>query len=114
MLTFMSQGRFTQNALTGMLTNPEDRREAVGKLFEQAGGRLIGWWTMFGEYDWVLIAEVPDERSMASAALAAMSGGGVTGIKTTLLMTGQQLKESFQQAGDLGRSFKSAGQAGRS
>ncbi len=113
MLTFMAQGRFTQNAFTGMMASPEDRREPVSRLFEQAGGRLIGWWMTFGEYDWVLIAELPDERAMASAAIAATAGGSISEVKTTLLMTGEQVKESFQQAGDLARNFKSAGQAAR-
>jgi uncharacterized protein with GYD domain len=113
MLTFMAQGRFTEKAVAGMIASPEDRREPVARLFEQAGGRLIGWWMTFGEYDWVLIAELPDERSMASVAIAALSGGGITGVKSTLLMTGDQLKDSFGRAGELARGFKSAGQAAR-
>jgi hypothetical protein len=42
---YISRGRFTSDAVKGMLANPENREEAVAKLFQNVGGRLIaiGW-----------------------------------------------------------------------
>jgi uncharacterized protein with GYD domain len=40
-----------------------------------------------GEYDFLVIAEAPGETQMAAVLLTAASGGGVTGLKTTLAMT---------------------------
>ncbi len=42
MPVFITQGRFTHDAIKGMLANPEDRAEAVGKLIAKAGGKLLG------------------------------------------------------------------------
>ena len=40
---YISRGRFTSAAVKGMLAKPENREEAVAKLFKSVGGRLIGW-----------------------------------------------------------------------
>ena len=46
---YISRGRFTSNAINGMLAKPEDREEAVGKLFKSVGGRLVAWYLTFGQ-----------------------------------------------------------------
>jgi uncharacterized protein with GYD domain len=68
---YISRGRFTSDAVKGMLARPENREEAVAKLFKSVGGRLIGWYLTFGHHDWMAIAEFPDEKVAASAILAA-------------------------------------------
>jgi hypothetical protein len=40
---FISRGRFTSDAVKGMLAEPENREEAVAKLFQSVGGKLIAW-----------------------------------------------------------------------
>jgi uncharacterized protein with GYD domain len=35
---YISRGRFTSDAVKGMLANPENREEAVAKLFQNVGG----------------------------------------------------------------------------
>ena len=45
---YISRGRFTSNAVKGMLAKPEDREVSVAKLFESVGGRLIKWYLTFG------------------------------------------------------------------
>ncbi|MGC2078899.1 MAG: GYD domain-containing protein [Xanthobacteraceae bacterium] len=46
---YISRGRFTSDAVKGMLAKP-DREEAVAKLFKSVGGRLIGWYLTFGRH----------------------------------------------------------------
>ena len=109
---FISQGRYSREAMRGMVNKPEDRTEPVSRLLEAAGGRLIGFYVTFGEHDWLLIAEAPDVKAMAAAAITAAAGGGVTDMKTTLAMTPAEAMQAFQSAGELAKSFRSAGQAG--
>ena len=52
---YISRGRFTSDAIKGMLAKPEDREEAVAKLFKSVGGRLIGWYLTFGHHDWMSV-----------------------------------------------------------
>src|SRR5947207_8659342 len=71
---YISRGRFTSEAIKGMLAKPENRQEAVAKLFQSVGGKLIGWYLTFGRHDWLAIGEFPNEKAAASAILAAAAG----------------------------------------
>lgn len=106
---YITQGRYTRDAVKGMIVRPEDRAEAVSRLLSKAGGRLIGLYFTFGEYDFMVIAEAPSETQIAAALLAAASGGGVTDLRTTLAMTSLEAKGAFAAANDLMRSYQSPG-----
>ena len=54
MLIFISQGRYTQDAIKGMVAKPEDREPALRQLWEQAGAKLLAFYITFGEYDWLV------------------------------------------------------------
>jgi uncharacterized protein with GYD domain len=64
MTIYISQGRYTAAAIKGMSAKPEDRSEAVAELFAAAGARLISWYLTLGPYDWLIIAEAPEEPTM--------------------------------------------------
>ncbi len=106
---FITQGRYTREAIKGMVVKPEDRADAVSRLLSKAGGRLIGYYLTFGEYDFLVIAEAPSETQMAAVLLAAGSGGGVTGLRTMLAMTSIEAKGGFAAASDLVPHFRPAG-----
>jgi uncharacterized protein with GYD domain len=106
---YITLGRYTRDAIKGMLIKPEDRAEAVSRLLAKVGGRLVGYYVTFGEYDFLLIAEAPDNTQMAAALLAAGAGAGVTDLKTTVAMTSIEAKGAFAAASDLAPGFKSAG-----
>ena len=106
---YITQGRYTREAIKGMLIKPEDRADAVSRAMAKVGGRLLGYYLTFGEYDFMLIAEAPDNTQMAVVLLAAGSGGGVTDLRTTVAMTSIEAKGTFAAAADLAPGFKSAG-----
>lgn len=106
---YITQGRYTREAIKGMTMRPEDRADAVSRLLAKAGGRLIGYYFTFGEYDFLTIAEAPSETQMAAVLLAAAGGGGVTGLRTTLALSAAEAKGAFAAAGDLAHTFRSAG-----
>jgi uncharacterized protein with GYD domain len=108
---FITQGRYSQQAIKGMADNPEDRAEPVRQLFERAGGRVLNYYMTFGEHDFLIVSEVPDEKTMLSILAVAGYGGGVTDLKTSLAMTTAQAKEAFAAAKGAVGQFRSAGQA---
>ena len=55
---YISRGRFTSDAVKGMLAKPENREEAVAKLFESVGGRLIGWYLSATMIGWSLLSSL--------------------------------------------------------
>ena len=108
---YISRGRFTSDAVKGMLAKPENREEAVAKLVKSLGGRLIGWYLTFGHYDWLSICEFPDEKAAASAVLAAAAGGSLSDVETTVAMTAKEAVTTFESAGKAAREFRSAGRS---
>jgi uncharacterized protein with GYD domain len=106
---FITQGRYTREAMAGMMADPEDRGEAVRKLAAEAGGRLISYYFIFGEYDFLLIAEAPDEHKWAQALLVAAATGGVTDLKTTVALTTSEAKQAFAAAKESADKFRAAG-----
>lgn len=105
---FITQGRFTTDAVRGMLAHPEDRQEAVGQLLERSGGKLLAYYMTFGEYDFLLVSEGPAE-GVATSAIIAAAAGGVTDLKTTLAMSSKEMKEAFAKAGPIAASFRAVG-----
>jgi uncharacterized protein with GYD domain len=108
---YITQGRYTREAIKGMMVQPEDRAEAVSRLLARAGGRLLGYYVTFGDYDFMTIAEIPSDLQAASVLLAAAGSGGVTDLRTTVAMTAVEARGAFAAASDLAPGFKSAGGA---
>jgi uncharacterized protein with GYD domain len=107
MQTFITRGRYTQDAIKGMLARPEDRADAIGQLISRAGGKLISYYMTNGEYDFLLIAEFPGFSF--ESLIAAAAGGGVTGLTTEGALSGAEMKAAFVEAGRIVASFRSAG-----
>jgi len=106
---YISRGKFTSDAVKGMLAKPENREEAVANLFKSLGGKLIGWYLTFGHHDFLVIGEFPNEKAAASAVLAAAAGGSLSDLETTVAMTAKEAQATFESAGQAARSFRSAG-----
>ncbi|HJZ29681.1 MAG TPA: GYD domain-containing protein [Hyphomicrobiaceae bacterium] len=106
---YISRGKFTNDAVKGMLAKPENREAVVGDLFKSVGGKLIAWYLTFGRHDWLVIGEFPDEKAAASAILAAAAGGSLSDIETTVAMTAKDAAATFEIAGKAAKSFRSAG-----
>ena len=63
---FITQGRYSGEALNGMLHKPEDRAESAAKLIQSAGGKMLSYYVTFGEYDWLVVADMPSEKHAAA------------------------------------------------
>jgi uncharacterized protein with GYD domain len=56
----------------------------------------------FGEYDVVVVLDMPDNVNAAAFSIAAAAGGAVRTIKTTPLMTLEEGIEAMRKAGTAG------------
>jgi len=59
------------------IKSASERIAAGVKLLEQMGGKLLDFYMVFGEYDYVAIAEAPDDEAAARFLLALGSQGNV-------------------------------------
>ena len=42
-MLWVSYGKVSQDGIKGMISNPQNREEAVGKLLEAYGGKLVSY-----------------------------------------------------------------------
>jgi uncharacterized protein with GYD domain len=106
---YMYQFAYTPESWAAQVKNPQNRVETVGRaVCEAAGGKFVGGWLCFGEYDAVLIADMPDMESMTALALAVAAGGAIKASKTTALMTGAQGVSALKKAGAVAKTYRPA------
>ncbi|MGI9303295.1 MAG: GYD domain-containing protein [Gammaproteobacteria bacterium] len=94
------RGKFSQHAMDALVQRPEDRMLTTTKLLKGVGGRLHYYFFCFGEYDFVLLFELPDDVSAASLSMVLGASGSVTDIDTTVLLTMEEAVKAMEVAGD--------------
>ncbi|HXY01763.1 MAG TPA: GYD domain-containing protein [Candidatus Limnocylindrales bacterium] len=99
---FLHQVSYTPEALARLVANPQDRIEAVRGPIEKLGGRIESGYFAFGEYDAVVITEMPDNVSAAAIAMAFVAGGAVRNSHTTALMTTAEAMDAMRKASTCG------------
>lgn len=107
MAIYLVQTSYTQEALKSLIANPQDRTPVVAKAVKSLGGKLIGSWLSFGDYDGVIIMEMPDNVSAAAMAVTAAAGGSLKSIKTTPLMSADEAMAALKKAA--GSTYKPIG-----
>jgi uncharacterized protein with GYD domain len=106
---YITQGRYTRDAIKGMIVKPEDRYEALSRHVARVGGRVMSYYMTFGEYDFLTVIEARGETQMAAVLLAAAASGGVADLRTTVALTSIEAKGAFAAASDLAPSYRSPG-----
>ncbi len=101
MALYMFEAAFTSDAWATLAKNPQDRSEAVRTLLQGVGGKLISYYFAFGEYDAVVIAELPDNGAAAATAIAVAAGGAIRAVKTSPLLSVQEGVEAMRKAGQV-------------
>ena len=99
---YLVQASYTSQSTAAMIKNPQDRAAAVRPVIERMGGKLHGIWFSFGEFDAVVIAEMPDNVSAAAVSMAVGSSGGISAYRTTPLLTTAEAMEAMKKAGGVG------------
>ncbi len=106
---YMYQAAYTPESWAAQIKNPQNRIETVARpVCEAAGGKLVGGWLCFGDYDIVIIADVPNNESMAAIALAIAAGGACKASKTTVLLTGTEGVGALEKADAVAKAYSPA------
>ena len=106
---FVTQGRFTREYIKGGLAKPEDRHAAISRLCEQAGGKLVSFYFTLGQYDFMVISEMPDAKAASILAFVAAGGGGIEGSVTTQAFTTAEARDMLAAAGKIAGHYKLMG-----
>jgi uncharacterized protein with GYD domain len=77
MALYMLQFAYTAEAWATLAKKPQDRSIPIREVSERIGGRLIGLYYCFGEYDGVVLAELSDDSAAMVTSLAALIPGHI-------------------------------------
>ena len=99
---YMYQASYTSDAWKAQIQNPQNRAAQIRSIIEANGGKLLGFYYAFGEYDAVVIIEAPDNVSISALVLAVAAGGALKDGKTTVLMSPEEGLEAMRRAGGTG------------
>lgn len=97
---------YTEKSAAALVANPQDRAAEAANLFESVGGKLHQYFFAIGEYDGLVIAEVPDTVSYAALALTVASTGSITNVRGLPLLTMDDAMQAMRKAGDLTQSYR--------
>jgi uncharacterized protein with GYD domain len=95
---YLVQASFTREGVDGIQSKGgSSRRDAIADTARSLGGELEAFYFAFGDHDTVVILELPDNEAAAAAALSVNGAGGAT-IKTTVLLTPEQVDEAAKRS----------------
>ena len=109
MALYMWQASYNPQSWAAQMKNPQNRIQLVGNAAcEAVGGKLVGGWYCFGDYDVMVICDVPDAEAMAAIAIGLGAGGAIKSAKTTVLMSGADGVEAIRKANDVAKTYRPA------
>lgn len=82
-MLWASYGKITQEGVKGMITEPQNRAEVVGKLVAALGGKLISYhFLLNGEFDYFIVTDMPEDKIAEVAMVNSMLVRGSGGIQS--------------------------------
>jgi uncharacterized protein with GYD domain len=97
MSTYLTAFKQSAETWAKLVAAPEDRRVTLAPVFEEAGGKLLGYWYAFGEIDGYALFEAPDDVAAASVLVKVGASGALT-ASTTKLLTVDEALEAMKRA----------------
>jgi len=86
MAKYLLQGSYTQDGLQGLLKDGgTKRREAADHALKSVGGKVESYYFAFGEHDFYLIADIPDNVATTALSLFSNASGIITSSVVVLL-----------------------------
>lgn len=110
MALYMLTGRYTREAIKAIMESGSDREAAAKKAIEAAGGKLLGFYGMFGqEHNVVIIAEAPGNAEYIGAVAPAIAAGVFESYKTIPLYTVKEVLQATKVAQRVAKVYSPPG-----
>ena len=87
----------TQGIQGVMREGPTARVKAIETLATSAGGKLLAAYWAFGDDDFVMILELPDNAAAMSIS-AHVAAAGVASVTTTVLLTAAEAEAAMNRS----------------
>ena len=95
---FLFDASYTTEGVKGVQSSGGTARvKAVTKAVKGLGGKVESFYFAFGERDAFVVADLPDNESAVALAMA-VGATGTVGIKTTVLVTPEEVDSAAQKS----------------
>ena len=95
---YLLHANYVGAGITGLLREGGTaRRAAAEKAVQSVGGSMESFYYAFGDTDVYVVADVPDNVTMAGLALA-ISATGAVACKTTVLLTADEMDDAVKKS----------------
>lgn len=95
MITMCLKIKYTQEAMKTIFSTGDNRKAAISALAKQAGGKLISFYGMQGQYyHMMIIVEMPSMANWMAMFIKGMSGGVIAEYKSIQLLDPDIIEES--------------------
>ena len=98
MTRYLTQVSYTSEAMSHLISNPQDRGAVIRDLIQRLGGKVETFDFCFGEYHFVTIVEFPDNESVEAIMMAISASGSVKEFKVTVLMPMEEAVRAMTRA----------------
>ncbi len=110
MATFIVQGRFSSEAIKGLIAKPRDRRAIAARLITACGGKLKDYYATTGDNDFLIIIEADDGEVAVVAGMAAAASGAVSNLTTIRAWNSKEFKNLAERVGKVIGAYTPPGQ----
>jgi len=95
---YLIQGSYTEEGLKGFLKEGGTKRmEESKRAIKAIGGTLETYYFAFGDYDYCLILDLPDNVTSAAVTLVTNASGTIKN-RTTVLITPEEMDQAVDKA----------------
>jgi uncharacterized protein with GYD domain len=91
MPTYLALARWTKEGVEKIKESPS-RLDAAKKAIELAGGKVVSFYMLMGQYDIAIVLEAADDATLARTILSLVSKGGVR-LETTRAFTEDEYRK---------------------
>jgi len=81
MALYALQTAYAPVGWAALLKDPQNRMEAVKPVVQRLGGSVVDGWLTFGDYDVLVICQLPDNVSATALSMAISAGGAVKSVR---------------------------------
>ncbi len=104
--------QYTPEAIAAIVKSGSNREEVARKAVESTGGKLHGFYGMFGDPDGfhvMMIAEAPSNAEYLAVVIAAVLGGALANVRTTALYSAEDMGKAAEIVNSSGVDYAPPG-----
>ena len=106
---FITTGKYTSDAIKGLISKPEDHSGVIDGLISAAGGKMLAFYVTSGESDFMVIAETDSADDVATAVMVAAASGVGSNFKTVQAWSSGDFAKAAAKAGQITGSYTPPG-----